>query len=223
MKQSPLFVCAVALLVGAAQVAATPKPQLPLVGSDAESREKADAKVDAQPRATAVFAGGCFWCMEPPFDRLQGVVETISGYTGGHIKDPSYKQVSAGDTGHYEAVKIVYDPTVVSYEQLLPVFWSNIDPFDSDGQFCDKGQPYRSAIFTLNRQQQQAAERSLEHLREKVRAHGEFATKILPASEFYAAEEYHQNYYQKNPLRYRFYRARCGRDERLESLWGEIP
>lgn len=187
-----------------------------LVGA-IEDRDKAHS----DKKAEAIFAGGCFWCMEPPYDQLEGVVATISGYTGGKLADPSYKQVSSGRTGHYEAVKVIYDPALVSYEKLLKVFWRNIDPLDDAGQFCDKGDHYRAAIFYLNEKQQQAAVASKKALEKSGRFDQPTVTEILPASEFYPAEEYHQDYYLKNPVRYKIYRGGCGRDSRLESLWGK--
>lgn len=218
MKKISLLGYAFAMMACSLGALATPKPQVDL-RAGVERVESTNRKAAKPQRATAIFAGGCFWCMEPPFDKWAGVLATVSGYIGGHVDKPSYKQVSAGDTGHYEAVKVIYDPSVVSYEELLPLFWRNIDPLDDKGQFCDKGQSYLSAIFTQGPQQQQAAERSLQNLRVSGQLPGEIATKILPATEFFDAEEYHQNYYQKNPLRYRYYRSRCGRDERLEQLW----
>ena len=140
-------------------------------------------------RAEAIFAGGCFWCMEPPFDKTEGVISTLSGYTGGHQKDPSYKQVSGGGTGHYEAIKIIYDPRQVTYPQLLEIFWHNVDPLDDRGQFCDKGQQYLSAIFPQDKIQQKQAETSLNALAESGTLKGKIATKIIPASEFYEAED----------------------------------
>lgn len=168
--------------------------------------------------ATAVFAGGCFWCLEPPFDALDGVVSTTSGYTGGRVPDPTYEQVSTGDTGHVEAVEVVYDPARIGYEKLLSVFWRNIDPLDAGGQFCDRGSPYQSAIFVRDTEQRRLAEASLQEIREQLGR--PLATPIRDAAPFYAAEEYHQDYYRKNPLRYRYYRAGCRRDSRLEELWG---
>ncbi|MCK0506388.1 peptide-methionine (S)-S-oxide reductase MsrA [Aromatoleum anaerobium] len=170
--------------------------------------------------ATAIFAGGCFWCMEPPFDRLDGVVSTTSGYTGGHVPNPGYEAVSSGRTGHAEAVQIEYDPTKVSYEQLLDVFWRNIDPTDPGGQFCDRGSQYRAQIFYQGDEQRAAAERSRAALIANKPFAQQVVTEIVPAMKFYPAEEYHQDYYQKNPLRYKFYRHGCGRDQRLEALWG---
>jgi len=169
--------------------------------------------------ATATFAGGCFWCMEPPFDALPGVLATVSGYTGGATKNPTYEQVSAGGTGHAEALQVRYDPTRISYEKLLEVFWRNIDPLAKDRQFCDAGNQYRSAIFYHDEAQRKLAEESKKRL-EKERG-WKIATEIVPAGPFYPAEEYHQDYYKKNPLRYKLYRSGCGRDRRLQELWGD--
>lgn len=170
-------------------------------------------------KASAVFAGGCFWCMEPPFDKTDGVLSTISGYTGGSAEEATYRKVSSGGTGHFESVKINYDPSKVSYEKLLTIFWRNIDPFDDRGQFCDKGKQYKPAIFYMNEEEKVLAEKSKKAMEERLGR--EIVTEILPAREFYAAEEYHQNYYKKNPLRYKFYRYACGRDERLDKVWGK--
>ncbi len=167
---------------------------------------------------TAIFAGGCFWCMEPPFDKLDGVVSTTSGYTGGHTENPTYKQTSSGLTGHYEALAIEYDPAKLSYETLLSVLWKNIDPFDSAGQFCDKGPQYRAAIFFNDEQEKQLALTSKTVLQEKFGSDKKIVTEILPAKMFYAAEDYHQDYYQKNPIRYKYYRYSCGRDKRLKAV-----
>ncbi len=172
----------------------------------------------AENRATAVFAGGCFWCMEPPFDAIDGVVKTTSGYTGGHVEDPSYKQVTAGNTGHLEAVQVTYDPTKVSFDALLEVFWANVDPFDDGGQFCDRGDSYRAAVFYANEAERIAAEASKAKRAEQLGM--AIVTRILEAAPFYAAEAYHQNYYRKNPVRYKYYRYSCGRDRRLEAVWG---
>ena len=171
--------------------------------------------------AEAVFAGGCFWCMEKPFDKLDGVVETTSGYTGGKLKNPTYKQVSAGRTGHTEAVQIVYDPEKVSYEKLVSVFWHNVDPLDPKGQFCDKGSQYRSGIFYGNEAEKALAEASKAELEGMEKFKQGIATEITMASAFYPAEDYHQNYYETNAVRYNFYRKACGRDRRLEQLWGD--
>jgi peptide-methionine (S)-S-oxide reductase len=172
-------------------------------------------------RATAAFAGGCFWCEEAAFEGLPGVISVTSGYTGGHAKNPSYEEVSAGGTGHAESVEVLYDPSKTSYEKLLDVFWHNIDPFQKDGQFCDHGTQYRSAIFYKDEAQRKAAEESKRKLEEDPRFKGKIATEIVPAGPFYRAEEYHQQYSRKNPLRYRVYRLGCGRDARLKQVWGE--
>lgn len=168
--------------------------------------------------ATAIFAAGCFWCAQHDFDHVSGVVKTIVGYTGGKLKNPTYQQVSHGGTGHYEAIEVIYNPQQISYNQLLTVFWHNVDPTDASGQFCDKGDQYRSAIFYSNPTQQKLAEES----KNKLLASGRFkqiATNIIPATTFYPAEAYHQYYYQKNPIRYKFYRYTCGRDQRLATVW----
>jgi peptide-methionine (S)-S-oxide reductase len=170
--------------------------------------------------ATATFAGGCFWCMEPPFEALPGVLSATSGYTGGRTQDPGYEEVSAGGTGHAEAVRVVYDPARVSYEQLLDVFWHNIDPTAKGRQFCDVGSQYRSAIFFHDAEQQRLAEASRAALQASGRLPGPIATQISQAGPFYPAEAYHQDYARRNPLRYRFYRNGCGRDARLRELWG---
>jgi peptide-methionine (S)-S-oxide reductase len=172
--------------------------------------------------ATATFAGGCFWCMEPPFEALVGVVSVTAGYTGGHVPNPTYEQVSAGGTGHAESVQIVYDPSQVSYETLLDVFWHNVDPLAKDRQFCDVGHQYRTAIFVHGPEQRKLAEASRDALRASGPLQGRvIATEIVDAGPFYPAEEYHQDYYKKNPLRYRFYRATCRRDARLKEIWGD--
>jgi peptide-methionine (S)-S-oxide reductase len=173
--------------------------------------------------AKATFAGGCFWCVESDFDKVPGVISTTSGYTGGKVANPSYEQVSAKGTGHAEAVEIVYDPKRVSYEQLLEYFWHTIDPTTKDRQFCDAGTPYRTAIFAQDAQQIAAANASLAKL-EKTKPFKEpVVTEIALAGPFYAAEEYHQDYYKKNPLRYKYYRTSCGRDARVQQLWGSLP
>ena len=168
--------------------------------------------------AVAIFAGGCFWCMEHPFDELPGVISTTSGYTGGRVTNPTYAQVSAGRTGHAESVEVRYDSTKISYERLLDVFWHNIDPLAVDRQFCDAGNQYRSAIFFSNPEQQKLAEASKQAI--EGRFNEPIATQIVAAGRFYPAEDYHQDYYRKNPLRYKFYRTNCGRDHRLAQLWG---
>jgi len=168
---------------------------------------------------TAILAGGCFWCMEPPYDKLDGVLSTTSGYTSGAVVNPTYEQVSAGGTGHTEAMQVVFDPSRITYDRLLHVFWRNIDPFARDRQFCDRGSQYRSGIYPRTALQKATAESSLRAL--AARFSQPIATEIVAATPFYAAEEYHQNYYTKNPVRYKFYRASCGRDKRLEEIWGD--
>ena len=169
------------------------------------------------PTAKATFAGGCFWCMEPPYDELEGVTSTISGYIGGTKKNPTYEEVSAGTTGHAEAVQITYDPKKTSYEKLLEVFWRNIDPLTANAQFCDSGSQYRSAIFYHDEAQKTLAEASKKSLQGRFKQ--PIVTEIVRASEFYPAEDYHQDYYKKNPIRYKVYRYSCGRDQRLQQLW----
>jgi peptide-methionine (S)-S-oxide reductase len=176
---------------------------------------------DATDQAIATFAGGCFWCMEPPFDAIDGVISTTSGYTGGSKEDPTYREVSRGGTGHAEAVQIVYDPARVSYKKLLDVFWHNIDPTMAGGQFCDWGNQYRSEIFYHNEEQKQLAIESKTALENLKPFKEPVVTQVSAASTFYPAEDYHQDYYKKNPVRYKFYRYGCGRDKRLEELWGK--
>lgn len=171
--------------------------------------------------AKATFAGGCFWCMEPPFDKLDGVVSTTSGYIGGHTKNPTYEAVSAGGTGHAEAVEVAYDPARISYAKLLDVFWRNIDPTTRNRQFCDVGDQYRSAIFYHDAEQQRLVGQSRAALAKSKPFPQPIVTEIVPAGVFTPAEAYHQDYYLKSPLRYTFYRYRCGRDQRLEVLWGK--
>jgi methionine-S-sulfoxide reductase len=167
----------------------------------------------------AIFAGGCFWCMEPPFEKLDGVRSVTSGFTGGQLKSPSYKQVSAGGTGHTEAIEIVFDPAKISYPELLEVFWQQIDPTDADGQFVDRGTQYRSGIYPLNAEQQRLAEESKQKLAASGRFDRPIVTEIVPATTFYPAEDYHQDYYKKNPLRYKYYRYGSGRDRFLDQAW----
>jgi peptide-methionine (S)-S-oxide reductase len=175
----------------------------------------------ATPVEQAIFAGGCFWCMEPPFDKLDGVISTTSGYTAGDKINPTYREVSAGNTGHTEAVQITYNPDKISYNELLKVYWKNIDPTAINRQFCDSGSQYRSGIYFLNKSQEAAARQSFQQLKQNKPFDEAIATEILPASTFYPAEDYHQDYYLKNPLRYKYYRYSCGRDQRLEEIWGK--
>jgi peptide-methionine (S)-S-oxide reductase len=169
--------------------------------------------------AKATFAGGCFWCMEPPFDQLDGVLSTISGYIGGSKKNPTYEEVSAGTTGHAEAVEITYDPRKIAYTKLLEVFWRNIDPVTPNAQFCDVGSQYRSAIFYHDETQKRLAEESKRAVSKRFKE--PIATEIVRATQFYPAEDYHQDYYKKNPIRYKVYTYGCGRERRLEQLWGK--
>ena len=171
----------------------------------------------AAPLEKAIFAGGCFWCMEPPYEKLPGVVSVISGYTGGTVANPTYSAVSTGTTGHFEAVEVLYDPARVTYERLLEVFWRNVDPTNPRGQFCDVGGQYRSAIFFHDEKQRIAAIASRDSLVRNRKM--KVVTEVRPAAPFYRAEEYHQDYYRRNPVRYRFYRFNCGRDLRLRQLW----
>ena len=171
--------------------------------------------------AVATFAGGCFWCVEAAFDKVEGVESTISGYTGGSEADPTYEQVSAGETEHAEAVRVIYDPDVVSYQELLDTFWHNIDPTVRDRQFCDVGSQYRSAIFYHNDQQKRLARETARAIEASGQLPGPVVTEIVPAGAFYPAEDYHQDYHNKNPIRYKWYTSGCGRADRLEELWGE--
>ncbi len=186
---------------------------------------KADAdgavSVDDLPagQATAVFAMGCFWCAEADYEKIDGVVDVISGYTGGKTTKPNYQNVTYGNTGHYEAVLVTYDTTKLDYDDLLSVFWKNVDPFDAAGQFCDKGSSYRAAIFPGTADETQAANSSKQKVATQFSRHIE--TKVIPRADFWAAEDYHQDYYKKNPIRYRYYRSGCGRDARLEQIWGD--
>lgn len=178
--------------------------------------------VAAAEPARAIFAGGCFWCVEAAFDAVPGVIATNPGYTGGTVPDPTYDQVSAGGTGHAEAVEVRYDPERTSYPQLLAVFWRNVDPHDAGGQFCDHGNQYRSAIFVVDAEQRRLAEESRHALANSGLLSAPIATEISTAGAFYPAEEYHRDYYLKNPARYKFYRWNCGRDQRLDAVWGKI-
>ena len=173
------------------------------------------------PRAMALFAGGCFWCEETAFEGVPGVLSVTSGYTGGHEKNPTYEQVSSGTTGHAESVEVAYDPSKIGYEKLLEIFWHNVDPLQANAQFCDHGSQYRSAIFYRDDAQKKAAEESKRKLEEEPRFKGKIVTQIVAATTFYPAEEYHQDFYKKNPVRYHEYRTGCGRDARLKELWGD--
>jgi peptide-methionine (S)-S-oxide reductase len=170
------------------------------------------------PRGVATFAGGCFWCEESAFQDVKGVISAVSGYTGGKEQNPTYEQVSDHETGHRESVDVIYDPRVISYQQLLDIFWHNVDPFDNAGQFCDKGPQYRGAIFYHDAEQKRLADVSKAAVEKRFGK--KVFTDVLPASKFWPAEDYHQDYYKKNPVRYHFYRFNCGRDARLKEIWG---
>jgi peptide-methionine (S)-S-oxide reductase len=206
---------AVAGIMVAGLFAATVLAQAPAPGKDGATRG------DATPPAVATFAGGCFWCMEPPFDATEGVISTISGFMGGTTLKPTYQQVTAGGTGHIEVVQVTYDPKKVSYEQLLHVYWRNVDPYDEGGQFCDRGESYTTAIFAHTEEQKKLAEASKATLNASGPLKQPIATVVRDAGPFTPAEDYHQDYYLKNPLRYKYYRYRCGRDARLEAVWGK--
>jgi len=178
--------------------------------------QEANAKTE-----TAVFSGGCFWCVESDFDKMPGVLKTTSGYIGGHKKNPGYKEVSAGTTGHTEAVEVVYDPNKITYRELADRFWLTIDPTVKNQQFCDHGEQYRTGIFYNNQQRKMDAEQSKQEIEKTKPFNQAIVTEITTATTFYPAEDYHQDYYKKNPLRYKFYRYNCGRDARLEELWGK--
>jgi len=197
-----LAAVACAALIGAAAMLAAPQG-------------KAQGAADSE---TAIFAGGCFWCMEEAFDEVKGVVETVSGYTGGHVENPTYSDVTAETSGHKEAVRVRYDPAKVTYAELLDVYWRNVDPFDPAGQFCDKGDSYRAAIFVLNDAQRKLAAESKQTVEKRFGR--TVATAIQPAATFWPAEGYHQNYHNTNPLQYKFYKWNCGRAQRLEQVWG---
>jgi peptide-methionine (S)-S-oxide reductase len=210
-----------ALLLASSQIMkVTPMRLFPALFALALALFSAGASAQSPATAQAVFAGGCFWCMEPPYDKLDGVISTTSGYTGGDQASANYHSVSAGNTGHYEVVRVEYDPAKVSYKKLLDVFWRNVDPLDAEGQFCDKGDQYRSAIFYGNDEEKRLAEESKAELAASKRWSQPIATEVLPAKPFYAAEDYHQDYYEKNPLKYKFYRFNCRRDARLDEVWG---
>ncbi len=208
------LVCSLAtnLIAGAAWANENPQPS---------AKAPVPLPTPAAGQHVATFAGGCFWCMEQPFDELSGVLATTAGYIGGTVPNPTYDQVTYDNTGHAEAVQVLFDPARISYEQLLEVFWRNIDPTTLDAQFCDRGSQYRSEIFFHDKTQQAAALASREALQRAKPFAGAIVTRITQAGVFYPAENYHQDYYVKNPVRYKYYRYRCGRDERLKELWGE--
>ena len=190
------------------------QPKLPDAPTQAAAAPSANGGT-----ATAIFAGGCFWCTEADFEKVRGVKEAVSGYTGGTTENPTYEQVTAGGTGHYEAVRVTYDPSQVSYEQLTDYYFRTVDPLDAEGQFCDRGDSYRTAIFPVDAEQKRIAEAEKAQAAETLSK--PIATSIIPAGRFYPAEGYHQDYYKTNKLKYNFYRSRCGRDARLAEVWGE--
>ena len=171
--------------------------------------------------AKAYFAGGCFWCMEEAFEKVDGVISVVSGYMGGTVANPTYEQVSDGRTGHAESIEVTYDPTNVTYQKLLEAFWRNVDPITPNAQFCDHGNQYRSAIFYTTDEEKQLSEETKNKIEQSKRLPAPIVTQLVPASTFYQAEDYHQDYYKKNPLRYKYYKYSCGRAQRLEALWGK--
>lgn len=197
---------------------------LTVLGFAACSPSASSANDGTQPASseaeTAIFAGGCFWCTESDFEKVPGVIEAVSGYTGGHVENPTYKQVTRDDTGHYEAVKVIFDPSQVTYKALVDYYWHTVDPTDPNGQFCDEGSSYRTAIFA-SPEQLEAAKLSKEEIKQSKSFADPIVTPIVAAATFYDAEDYHQDYYKKNKIRYKFYRNGCGRDKRLEQLWGD--
>ncbi len=193
---------------------------LTIVARPAAAEKGAPAN-GAEELAKATFAGGCFWCMEPPFDKLNGVVSTTSGYAGGRKAEPTYREVVAGGTGHAEAVQVLYDPQKITYGELLQVFWRNIDPTTPNRQFCDRGHQYRTAVFYHDPEQKRLAEESKKRIESSKKLKGPIVTEITEVGAFWPAEESHQDYYKKNPTRYKYYRYRCGRDRRLKELWGD--
>jgi len=195
-------------------------PNLAVNAQEKENQPKENKKT-SKTKQTAIFAGGCFWCVESDYDKVPGVLSTISGYTGGHTKNPTYKEVSYKETGHYEALKVTFDPAVVTYKQLVHIFWRTVDPTDPNGQFCDKGSSYRTAIFPVNEEQMRIAKQSKQEEQTSGKLKGRIVTKIIKAKQFYEAEGYHQNYYQLNKVRYNYYRYSCGRDKRVKALWGQ--
>jgi len=219
MKKALLIFLILSLLLGGSNCKGSQGEQMSTVEKMGEKETHVTMMEGGEEKAT--FAGGCFWCMESPFEKLEGVKEVISGYTGGHKEDPTYKEVSTGGTGHVEAVQIIYDPSKITYSELLNVFWKQVDPTDSSGQFVDRGQPYRTAIFYHDEEQKHLAEKSKEELNKSGRYDRPIVTQIVKSSKFYRAEEYHQDYYKKNPIRYKYYRYNSGRDRYLENIWGE--
>ena len=214
MEKKTFMRCAILLAIGMGWAA------FQKIGQDKDEMMQNENSSGFKPENTelASFGGGCFWCMEKPFDQVDGVLSTLSGYTGGPELHPAYKDVANHKTGHYEAIRVLYDPSVVSYETLLKTFWRNVDPTQANGQFCDRGDHYRSAIFVANKNERATAERSKVSSAETLQR--EIVTEILDRDTFWIAEDYHQDFYRKEPLRYSRYRLGCGRDARLLELWG---
>ncbi|UJR78246.1 peptide-methionine (S)-S-oxide reductase MsrA [Sandaracinus amylolyticus] len=209
-------------LVLALVFASCSSPPSSTPGASASSRapQTQAAPPPGEGQAVAIFAGGCFWCMERPFEDLPGVISVLSGYTGGELEGPSYDEVSAGRTGHAEAVRVLYDPSRITYEQLLEVFWHNVDPTQADAQFCDHGTQYRSGIFPIDAEQRRLAEASKARVEQTIP--GRIVTEITDAGPFWIAEDYHQDFYRTHPVRYTEYRLGCGRDARLQQIWGDL-
>lgn len=210
------------LLVASCGTTSSPPSPVPASATPSVERTSSPsthrAEAPGAGEAVAVFAGGCFWCMEPPFERLPGVKSAVSGYTGGTVEGPSYEEVCTGTTGHLEALRVVYDPSQVDYARLVDVFLHNVDPTQDDGQFCDRGTQYRSAIFVADDAERRIAEAALARAGETL--HARIVTRVLPAGPFYDAEDYHQDFHRTHPMRYQEYRLGCGRDARLRELWG---
>lgn len=223
MQSIYVFVRAARRAVAGIAIALLVSANVAFAAQAAQNAPTTDAAPASKPDslATAVFAGGCFWCVESDFDKVPGVVSTTSGYTGGTTPNPTYEQVGRGNTGHAESVEIRFDPSRVSYKQLVEHFWRTIDPTTKDREFCDVGTPYRTAIFAQTAEQLKIAEASRAALEKSKPFRAPIVTDVVKGGEFYPAEDYHQNYYKKNPVRYKFYRYRCGRDARLKQLWGD--
>ena len=217
----PISAVLIATVAVAAPPAATPPPDRAPEPASADAAVPAEARVApaTRTRAEAVFAAGCFWCIEADFEKLDGVTAAISGYTGGHVPSPTYPAVTAGGTGHTEAVKVVYDPRKVTYEALVEYFWRHVDPFDGDGQFCDRGESYRPGIFPATAEERAIAERSKAAIAKRFGRPS--PVEITTVGAFWPAEDYHQDYYVKNPIRYQYYRWGCGRDARVKAVWGD--
>ncbi len=219
--RSIFFTAVVGAVLSMSAILPTPSHAQTHTQTQTQTPAQASAPIAAtSATAKATFAGGCFWCMEAPFDVLPGVISTTAGYIGGQTKNPTYKEVSSGRSGHAEAVQIIYDPKKISYDKLLDVFWRNIDPTVVNRQFCDVGTQYRTGVFAHDEAQKKSAEASKIALQKSKPFKGDIVTEIIAAPEFYPAEDYHQDYYKKNPTQYSFYRAGCGRDDRLKALWG---